>query len=188
MMSVSWTEAAIPPEKEKREIEMYQVNDVVVYGLHGVCRVTEITEKEFAGEAQRYYTMKPVFDNRSTFFVPTDNEASCKKMRQLLTKEEIHQMIHEIPEQSTIGVPDEKHRKETYQKIIESGDRMSILRLVKTLYKRREAQKKAGKKQHLVDERFMKEAETVLYEEFAFVLDIDRNSVLGYIQKELANA
>ncbi len=34
----------------------------------------------------------------------------------------------------------------------------------------------------------MKEAETVLYEEFAFVLDIDRNNVLGYIQKELANA
>ncbi|MGN1011362.1 MAG: CarD family transcriptional regulator, partial [Clostridia bacterium] len=29
---------------------MYQVDDVVVYGLHGVCRITQIEPKIFAGE------------------------------------------------------------------------------------------------------------------------------------------
>ena len=76
----------MPPEKKKREIEMYQVNDVVVYGLHGVCRVTEITEKEFAGEAQRYYTMKPVFDNRSTFLYPPTTKPPAKKCGSSLPK------------------------------------------------------------------------------------------------------
>lgn len=164
---------------------MYRIDEVVVYGLHGVCRITEIEEKEFAGEAQLYYTMRPVFNNRSTFFVPVNNEKSKKKVRPLLSKDEIHELIHTMPQQEEIKVVNEKHRKETYKTIIESGDRAEIMRLVKTLYERREAQQKAGKKQHLVDERFMKEAETVLYDEFAFVLDIERDTVISYIQKEL---
>lgn len=168
--------------------DMYQIDDVVVYGLHGVCRITEIAEKEFAGEAHLYYTMHPVFDNRSTFFVPVDNEKSQKKIRTLLSSEEIRELIHTMPQQKAIKVTDEKHRKDTYKIIIESGDRQQIMRLVKTLYERRKAQEKAGKKQHLVDERFMKEAETVLYDEFAFVLHIERDSVVDYIRKELAKA
>lgn len=164
---------------------MYQIDDVVVYGLHGVCRITEIEEKEFAGESHLYYTMHPIFDNRSIFFVPVDNEKSKKKVRTLLSSDEIKELIHTMPQQEDIKVSDEKHRKEVYKTIIESGDRCEIMRLVKTLYERREAQQKAGKKQHLVDERFMKEAETVLYDEFAYVLNIERDAVISYIQKEL---
>lgn len=164
---------------------MYQIDDVVVYGLHGVCRIAEIEKREFAGEEQLYYTMKPVFDNRSTFFVPVENELSKKKLRRLLSPKEVKELIHGIPHQDAIGIADEKHRKETYQKIIESGDRMEIIRLVKTIYERKNAQEKAGKKQHLIDERYMKEAETVLYDEFAYVLKIKREDVLPFIQKEL---
>ncbi len=101
------------------------------------------------------------------------------------TGDEIKELIHTMPQQKEITVVNEKHRKEVYKTVIESGDRSEIMRLVKTLYERREAQQKAGKKQHLVDERFMKEAETVLYDEFAFVLNIERDSVVEYIKNEL---
>ena len=74
---------------------------------------------------------------------------------------------------------------ETYKKIIESGDRAEIFRLIKTLCVRLEEQQKAGKKPHLIDERFLKEAETVLFDEFAFVLNIERESVSDYIKTEL---
>lgn len=164
---------------------MYQVDDVVVYGLHGVCRITQIEPKIFAGEEHLYYTMKPVFDDRSTFFIPAENELSAKKLRPLLSPQEIKELIRSIPTQKIIGIPDEKHRKETYQQIIESGDRGEIMRLVKTLHKRKEAQQKAGKKQHLIDERFLKEAETVLNDEFAYVLKLDRTNVASYIKEEL---
>ena len=166
---------------------MYQINDVVVYGLHGVCRITEIEEKEFAGESQMYYTMRPDFNDRSTFFVPVNNEKSKKKVRDLLTPEEINELIRSMPQLEEIKVMHEKHRKAVYKEIIESGDRSEIIRLVKTIYVRREAQLKAGKKQHLIDERFLKEAETVLYDEFAFVLNIDRESVIPHIKNELEN-
>ena len=164
---------------------MYKIDDVVVYGNHGVCRITEITEKEFAGETHLYYTMIPVFDHRSTFFLQVDNEKSQKKIRAILTADEIRNLIRTIPQQEELKINDEKQRKDIYKTIIENGDRSEIMCLVKTLYERREAQKKAGRKQHLVDERFMKEAETVLYDEFAYVLNIDRDQVVEYIRQEL---
>ncbi len=164
---------------------MFHIDDVVVYGLHGVCRITEIEKREFAGEEQLYYTMKPVFDKRSTFFVPAENELAGKKLRTLLSDEEVRSLIRSLPEQQPIGVSDEKHRKEAYQRIIESGDRAEIMRLVKTLYHRRLKQEKAGKKPHLVDERFLKEAEDVLCDEFAYVLRLDKDEVTTRIRKEL---
>lgn len=162
---------------------MYRIDDVVVYGLHGVCRITEIEEKEFAGEIHLYYTMHPIFKDRSTFFVPVNNE----KVRDLLSPDEIKKLVCTIPQLKIIEVQNEKYRKDTYKKIIESGDRGEILRLIKTLCQRLEAQQKAGKKPHLIDERFLKEAETVLYDEFAFVLNIERDSVPDYIKTELDN-
>ena len=161
---------------------MYQVDDVVVYGLHGVCRITQIEPKIFAGEEHLYYTMKPVFDDRSTFFIPAENESSNRKLRPLLSPEEIDGLIRSIPTQETIRISDEKHRKDTYRQIIEGGNRMEIMRLVKTLYQRKEDQQKAGKKQHLIDERFLKEAETILDDEFAYVLHLDRTEVASYIK------
>ena len=92
---------------------MYQVDDVVVYGLHGVCRITQIEPKIFAGEEHLYYTMKPVFDDRSTFFIPAENESSNRKLRPLLSPEEIDGLIRSIPTQETIRISDEKHRKDT---------------------------------------------------------------------------
>jgi CarD family transcriptional regulator len=172
----------------EKGIKMYQKNNVVIYGLHGVCRIAEITEKDFGGEEKLYYTLKPIFDERSTFFVPVQTECSHKKIRPLLSMEEVKDLIRNISQQETIWIPDEKHRKETYKQIIESGDRTEMMKLVKTLYLRKKDQQKAGKKQHIVDEHFMKEAETVLYDEFAYVLDIDRDKVLPFIKKEIAKS
>ena len=164
---------------------MYKIEDVVVYGLHGVCRITEITEKEFAGESHLYYTMHPVFNDRSTFFVPADNEKSKVKVRDLLSVEEVHTLILSMPSQEEIEIINEKQRKDIYKSIVESGDRVRISRLIKTIYLRNKAREQEGKKQHLIDERFMRDAEAVLFDEFAYVLSIDRDKVTDYIREKL---
>ena len=167
---------------------MYHIDNVVIYGLHGVCRIADITEKDFSGENLLYYILKPVFDDRSTFFVPVDNETISKKIRPLLSSDEVKHLIHDISNQETIWIADDKHRKDTYRKIIDNGDRLELMKLIKTLYLRKKTQQEAGKKQHLVDEHFMKEAETILYDEFAFVLHLDREEILPYIMREIEEA
>ncbi|HMM06372.1 MAG TPA: CarD family transcriptional regulator [Clostridiales bacterium] len=163
---------------------MYQKDCVVIYGLHGVCRIADITIKDFSGQEETYYILKPIFDDRSTFFVPVKND-SAHRLRPLLSIEEVKELIKGISCQDVIGIEDEKHRKDAYKKIIESGDRGEMMRLIKTLYARKEEQQKAGKKQHIIDEHFMKEAESILYDEFAYVLEIKKDDIIPYIKKEM---
>lgn len=164
---------------------MYAVDDVIVYGLHGVCRIKEIGTKNFAGNEQLYYTLVPVFDERSTFFLPVQGEVADTKLRPLLSEAEVDSLITAMPQRETLTINNDKHRKDIYRHILESGNRSEIMCLIKTLHQRQRSQLEAGKKQYTVDERFMKEAENVIYDEFAFVLNISRDEVLAYIKSKI---
>ena len=54
--------------------KMYNVNDAVVYSSYGVCVISAIEERDFSGESVEYYVLRPVSDNKNTFYVPTSNE------------------------------------------------------------------------------------------------------------------
>ena len=62
-----------------------------------------------------------------------------------------------------------------------------MIRLIKTLYEHRESLVDSGHKMHAADENFLKDAESVLYEEFAYVLKIHLDEVLPFIQSEIEN-
>ena len=164
---------------------MFRINDVVVYSLHGVCRITEIKEMEFAGERRLYYTLVPVFDERSTFFVPAENDFIGKKLKKPLTEKEIKTIFREASKQKPLSLAADTRRKDVYQKIIENGDREELMALLKMLYKRRRHQSETGKKQHLIDERYMKRAEDTLAEEFAFICGTDKNEIVRELRKKL---
>ena len=68
----------------------YQVGDRVVYGIHGVCLVADVEEQRTAGEVTRYYVLQPVYDDKGKVFVPVGNERLERKMRRILSKEEIY--------------------------------------------------------------------------------------------------
>ena len=65
------------------------------------------------------------------------------------------------------------------------SDRTALVRMIKTLYQHQQKQQRRGKKLHVVDERFMKEAERILYEEFAHVLNIQKEQVVPFIMEEI---
>ena len=62
---------------------MFQVNDVIIYGTQGVCKIADTEEKMVSGKRKTYFVLKPVSDRGATIFVPTDNELVLKKMRRL---------------------------------------------------------------------------------------------------------
>jgi CarD family transcriptional regulator len=82
-------------------------------------------------------------------------------------------------------VENDNERKDLYRKILAGNDRTSLIRMIKSLYSHQVVQKAKGKKLHMQDERFMKEAETVLYDEFAHVLSIKREEVLPFIAQQI---
>ena len=167
---------------------MFHVNDVVLYGTDGVCRLTGIVRKTINGIERDFYELHPVFRQDAVLFLPTDNEKVCARLRHVLTREEILSAIHSMPEEETIWIESDSSRKEQYQSIIRSGDHVRIIQLIKTLYEQREKLKEKGRKMHTADENFLKEAEKILHEEFAFVLNIPQPDVLSFIRSEIGEA
>lgn len=164
---------------------MYNVGTTVIYKNEGVCKITEITERRFRDKNIEYYVLKPVHKDDSEIYVPKNNKELLGKMRKILSKEEILELIKTMPDEGNIWIADENERKEYYREILIRGDRTELVRLIKTLYLHKQNQKKTGKKLHIADEKFLKDAEHLLYDEFAFVLNISKDDVLPFITGEL---
>lgn len=65
---------------------MYEVGGYVSYRSDGVCKIIDIRKENFGvvGKDTLYYVLSPVSDEKSTFFVPVDNEALVSMMRKVL--------------------------------------------------------------------------------------------------------
>lgn len=161
---------------------MFQVNDVIIYGAQGVCKITGTEEKTVSGKKKTYFVLKPVCDKGSTIFAPTDNEFVLKKMRRLLTIDEIHQLINSMRSENAVWVENENERKELYKSILTKGDHLDLIKMIKAIYAHKKEREAEGKRLHMSDERFFKDAEQILYNEFRYVLNLDgKNDLMTYI-------
>lgn len=161
---------------------MFQVNDVIIYSAQGVCKITGTEERTVGGKKKTYFVLKPVGDKSSTIFAPTDNELVMKKMRRLLTKDEIHKLIDSMRSETAVWVENENERKERYKNILVKGDHLELIKMIKAIYAHKKEREAEGKRLHMSDERFFKDAEQILYNEFQYVLDLrDKEDLMHYI-------
>lgn len=160
---------------------MFKVNDTIMYGTQGICKIVEITEKDFMGTKKEYYVLKPIHDASATLFAPVNNEKIEAKMRRILSEEEIYELIDTMPYEEANWIQNENERKEKYRSIIASGDRVELIRMIKALYYQKQEREADGKHLYLSDERFMKEAERILYDEFQYVLRINKEDLMNFI-------
>ncbi len=163
----------------------YKVGDIVLYGLQGVCEIVDITEQNFDGVPTQYYILKPNHDSKSTMYVPVCTEETAPKLRYILSVAEVYELIRTVAEQETMWIENEAERRERYKAVIAGGNRRELISLIKTLHFHKQERKALGKKIHVADERFMKDAEKILYEEFAHVLNIKPEQVLSFIIEQI---
>lgn len=162
---------------------MYKVNDTVIYGTQGVCKIIEIAEKDFMGKKKEYYVLTPINNASTTLFAPTDNEAVLAKLRRILSKEEIHVLVNTMNNEEPVWIADEKERREKFREIIASGEHSALIQMIKAIWIQKQKREAEGKKLHMSDERFFKDAEQLLYDEFQYVLEINKEQLISYIFK-----
>ena len=162
---------------------MFSINDTVMYGNSGVCKIIDIRPEKLAGEKMTYYILKPAENENMTIYCPVNSDKV--KMRRLLTLEEVYQLISIMPDTSIEWIEDDQQRNEAFTEIVRSGNHRELVKLIKTLYVKREEKRIAGRKFHAADERIMKEAENMLYGEFSSVLHIRRDEVIPFIMGKL---
>lgn len=160
---------------------MFSVDDIVTYGINGVCKIVMIEEKELMGTKKKYLVLKPLNGDKSTFYVPVDNDNLLSKIRKLLSEDEINKLIDSIPNEKALWIDNERERKEQYRQIIAGGNHSKLIRMIKAINFDKKYREEQGKKLRISDERFLKEAEKILYEEFQYVLNLSQKDVMSYI-------
>jgi CarD family transcriptional regulator len=164
---------------------LYNIDDIILYGTHGVCRIAEISERDFTGDSLEYYVLRPIYLGKSTIFIPVNSETLTSKMWRLLSVEEIYSLVKTMPGESSIWIEDEKERYTRFREILSCGDRLELMRLIKTLYLYRKSPSCKAGKLRSTDEKFLDDAERIVFGEFAHVLNIKREQVLQFILKQL---
>ena len=168
----------------ERQAGMYSVGQYVVCGNKGVCTIEDITTLDISGvdKAKLYYILKPRYITASTVYVPVENAAS---LREVLTREQAERLVEEIPKIPPLKISNEKLVEQEYRSCMRSNDSTEWVRVIKTIYGRRQKRLQAGPNETAVDGRYFKQAEDSLYGELAIALGMERSQVCAYISDKL---
>lgn len=164
---------------------MYQCGDQVVYGIHGICKIIELQMQTVSGKKTQYYVLEPVDQAGTRFYVPTQNQTAVAKLRPILTRQELDALLSDSSAAEDTWIADENQRKQRYRELITSGDRAALVCMIQCLHLHKQRQLEAGRKFHLCDENFLRDAEKLLGAEFALVLGIPQDQVAQYVQNAI---
>jgi CarD family transcriptional regulator len=156
---------------------MFEIGDFIIYGTNGICEVIDITTMDLPGIPgdKMYYVLQPGGQGDNRIFTAVDNRKMI--MRKIMTWEEANHLIEEIPQIEELWISDEKQREELYKVSLRSCQGREWVKIIKTLYVRREERIAQGKKITATDERYLKLAEESLFGELAIPLQITRESM-----------
>ncbi len=156
---------------------MFSIGDIILYGNEGICEIADIVDKSFGDIKGDYYVLRPISNYKLTLYVSVANGNLESKVRDIFTKEQIANVIQEVVQSDIEWIESESQRKAKFKEMIFSGDRYACLSVIKALYKHREMKKAVNKKLHTADEYILKDAEKILYDEFAYVLNLPVDQV-----------
>lgn len=161
--------------------EMFQVEDYIIYGNAGVCQVKNVGVLDSLGASKdrMYYTLSPRYAKESKIFTPVDNKKVI--MRPVLTKGEAIKLIDSIKEVGCLYISDEKKREQEYKEAFQKCDCMELVKVIKTIYLRKQSRIAEGKKGTSGDEKYFQMAEENLYGELAISLDMGKEEVKEFV-------
>lgn len=164
---------------------MFEIGEYVVCGSKGVCVVEDITTLNISGvdKERKYYILKPLYMAGSTVYVPVDSAE--KSMRRVLKRDEAQKLIKGIPDIPLLVITNEKLSEQMYRECIKTNDCEELIKMIKTIYLRKQKRMQAGRKVTAVDAKYFHLAEDSLYGELAVALEMPKDEVEGYITKEM---
>lgn len=166
---------------------MFAIGDLVMYGIHGVCKIVEVETRTIDRKKVEYLVLEPQHQAASRYYVPSGNPNAMAKLRPMLSRQELEDLLCGEQVRQDCWINDENARKQYYRELASGGDRVALLRMVRALYKHRQEQMEAGRKFHLCDENFLRDAQRLIETEFSTVLGIAPGEVTAYLQEKLSD-
>ena len=162
-------------------MDNFKKGEKVIYSVNGVCEITDITEKVFGKTVMRYYVLKPISNNEATLFVPVNNE----NLVRLMTQSQLDKVLNDISEKEVEWNSNEVIRKEEFRNTISFGNISEILILLKSIWLHRRTHNSKGRKLHISDEMYLREAEKIIKEEISTVIGVEQDDVIPYVKNKI---
>lgn len=166
-------------------MDLFQKGECVVYGAHGVCRIIDLETRVIDRKRIEYYVLEPNDQIGARYYVPTENKAATSKLSPVITERELRALLSSDTVSADAWISDENQRKQYYRELITSGNRAALIQMIHTLHQQRAANYNAGKKFHLCDENFLRDAEKLLNAEFSMVLGIPKEEIGKHVERLL---
>lgn len=160
----------------------FKEGDMVVYGTEGLYQVQEIADMKFGGKSDRYYVLRR---GGSVTYVPVSNEKGVSKIRSVLTRDEVMDLLETMPLESDPWITNDRERQAAFKNILLYGDIRDIILLARKLKFKQDEQESRGKKLYIADERTFREAEKIISEELAYALGIEKDKVIDFLVSKL---
>ena len=164
---------------------MLKAGAFVSYSTTGICEISEIKKMGAAGKEKEYYVLKPVYQKNATVYIPLDNALLLSKIRPVVTKEEIDEIIIKAKNNPLEWISDDFDSNVAFKEILSSGNLLYIIRLVSCIYIQGEELSRTKRRLRAVDSSAFSNAESYLYNEFAFALNIKPEQVIEYIENKM---
>lgn len=155
-----------------------KIGDCVVYSTKGICRITDVEEKVFDRDKRNYFVLVPIFDERSTYYIPQDYNSEKVHIKPSLTEREALDLCEYVKTAEPLDwITNPNERKQSFDKIYKSGTRKEKVHLIKAIKDHEVKQKALGKQLYATDERFLRGCTAIIADELAFVLGRDRDEL-----------
>jgi len=165
---------------------MFQSGELVVYGTTGVCRVEEIVSLDQPGgkRGRNYYLLRPLWQD-GVIYAPVDSEKV--PIRPVISRAEAEALIDQMPDiQAAVCRGNTTQAlAQQYQTAVRDGRHQALIEMMKAIHRKRGQAELKNRRLGMIDERYMKQAERMLYGELAAALNIGFDEVEPYIASRI---
>lgn len=164
---------------------MYNIDDYVMCGENGVCKVVEIGTPPIGGvdKNRQYYFLKPIKGKTNVIYSPVDVEK--KSLRYVTAKKEAMEILEEIANLEVFWEDSDSARKEVYKQSLVEYDCRNWMKTIKSVRHKKTELGQRGKKLHSVDQIYQTKLETLLFDELAFAMEMPKDQLLKEIEDKL---
>lgn len=164
---------------------MFNIGDLIIYSIHGICHIDDICEKTYLGVTKNYYVLHPVEDSKLIISTPVDNDKVT--MQELIHRDEAEEVLESFKLPGISWIEISSQRAQIYSEIVKTGNRKEISKIVSTLMRKRHKAEINGKRLYLQDNRLLTFIQNIMFTELAMSLNTTTEAIYEKINS-LINA
>ncbi|WP_087975155.1 CarD family transcriptional regulator [Oceanobacillus rekensis] len=154
---------------------MFNIGDTIIYSIHGLSEIDDICEKTYGNVTRTYYVLHPLEDPGLTINTPVDNNQVV--MLTVLEKKEAEDILQSFQQLGISWIEDPRQRYREYNRLINTGERKEISKVVNTLMRKNQELNRNKKKMYDQDRSLLIKTQKILFKELAVSLNTSYEDV-----------